>query len=518
MARSSRAPTEPRLGAGAIASLASRAGVAAVIVIAVLVNVLAARFHRRWDWTSEGLYTLSPATLGTLGELERPVDVVVFLPRTSALGQSFARMLETYEGATDALRVRFVDPDQDATAFRAFQEKYGLREGRSEDGRVLTDAVAVIALGERRWFLTEDDLVQVDVEAEAGRTHPRLEQALTEGLRGVLDAKRVRVCFSTGHGELSVEDATAEGLMELKHRLAKDNFEPVVVDLADSKASAPLTGCDVAVVAGPEKQVDERTRDVLRRYVEQGGNLLLMLNADVGDDGRLRPIGLEPLAALAGVRVGTDLVVERDAGRQVPGLGGLGFHAETRPHALTAGLADVIVQSAQSLSAEGGLARPLLATSPRAFALGDLHALTEEGGEPAPGPSDATGPFTLAYAAELPPAAGGASPRGARVVVVGTASPALSLNWREPGFAASAWFTENALAWLAARPPILDIPVKKSAAFWAEATPEFVAEEWRYAMLFIPGTALALGVVLLVLRHRKERRFPESEARSSQRS
>ena len=38
------------------------AGVAGAMLLAVLVNVFAARHYKRWDFTTHGLYTLSQAT------------------------------------------------------------------------------------------------------------------------------------------------------------------------------------------------------------------------------------------------------------------------------------------------------------------------------------------------------------------------------------------------------------------------------------------------------------------------
>ena len=47
------------------------AGLAAAIVLAVLVNVLAARHFTRWDWTQHKRWSISPATLETLHAIYR---------------------------------------------------------------------------------------------------------------------------------------------------------------------------------------------------------------------------------------------------------------------------------------------------------------------------------------------------------------------------------------------------------------------------------------------------------------
>ena len=55
-------------------------GLAAAMVLAMLVNVLAARHYKRWDFTQGGLYTLSRATIETLHNLGEPIRIDVLVP------------------------------------------------------------------------------------------------------------------------------------------------------------------------------------------------------------------------------------------------------------------------------------------------------------------------------------------------------------------------------------------------------------------------------------------------------
>ncbi len=58
-------------------AISQAVGVGAAVIIAVLANVLASRHYRRWDWTREGLYTLSRTTEEALSSLPEPVEVWV---------------------------------------------------------------------------------------------------------------------------------------------------------------------------------------------------------------------------------------------------------------------------------------------------------------------------------------------------------------------------------------------------------------------------------------------------------
>ena len=99
-------------------------GVAAVMVLAVMVNVYAARHFRRWDLTAHGLYTLSPATIETLHTLGERIDVDVLLSSKDPLANSIRFLLTAYEAETDRLAIRYVDPDRRPADFVALQLEY----------------------------------------------------------------------------------------------------------------------------------------------------------------------------------------------------------------------------------------------------------------------------------------------------------------------------------------------------------------------------------------------------------
>jgi hypothetical protein len=66
----------------------------------------------------------------------------------------------------------------------------------------------------------------------------------------------------------------------------------------------------------------------------------------------------------------------------------------------------------------------------------------------------------------------------------------------------SAFFAEGAISWLAARPPILDIPDRPAVTAGVRLTAESIAEVKRYVLLLIPLTFAALGVIVTWSRRR----------------
>lgn len=489
----------------------SAAGVVAAALIGVSLNVLAARFYERWDWTSRGLYTLSDATLQTLHDLKEPIDVVVFLSASDPLTTSVRHMLAAYGSETTRLRPRFVDPDRSPAEFLALQQQYGILAGKSEDGRVVTDASIVISRGDKRWFITANDIVSYD-DAD-GRATPKLEQALTEGIRNVLSSERITLCFTTGHQEISIDDGGPNGLAELRFRLQKNNFDVEAVDLAAPKLDRPLAECRVVIVAGPEQALSSAAAEKLAAYLRAGGNLLVLANPILDEENRIRPTGLEPVAKVAGFSFGNDFVVERDDKARLPTGLGESFFAAPKAHDVTSGLVRdgeprfrVLVSAAQSLKREGDVGTPLLSTSDKAFALTDIRPFVDQGKPVEKSATDAVGPFSLALAMELPtPASQKDAKHGPRVVVAGSANLAWGRNWREPTLVGNRLFVESALAWLAARPTLVSVPEKAAHDVGLALTEESLSDVLRYVLIYMPLSAAALGLFVMLRRRAREK-------------
>lgn len=494
----------------------SAIGVLAAALMAVCTNVLVARFYQRWDVTSAGLYTLSAPTLETARGLSEEVDLIVFLSRNDPDFGALERLLDQYRAESRLIRVRYVDPDRDPAEFIALSSRYRLSEGRSEGGRLVSDAALVVARGDARWVIGADDIRAFD--EERGVVEPRAEQAITEGLRQVLDPTPVEVCVSTGLGEPALDDPGATGLAGLAYTLRRNNYEAREVDLAAPSSDLALSRCELIIVAAPRDSLSPAAAQRLMLAARRGTALLVSSGASLGDEQRPSHGGLEPVLELFGLRAKPGLVFERDPNAVLPvGLGGEAFLATPISHQITEGLLHgddaryrVLIQLGQGLAplpvAPGSAGAsseppprlaPLLVTSDRAFAVLDAARLAGGGVEVDAIPHDSEGPFTLAYAAELPASTG---QRGGRLVVLGSPSPLLGSTWQDPTLAGTRRFVESAVAWLVARPMLVSVPQKPGREVELRFTEESLAEVVRYVLVYMPGTALALGALILFRR------------------
>ena len=140
--------TVNRGGTHIATKVSASVGIIAAMVLATVVNVLAARHYRRWDVTRGGLYTLSDPTLAILRSLSEPVELHVLLPSGEPLTLSVEHLLDAYRAESSQLFVDFVDPDRRPADFFALARRYGV-DAQKADGRVIAGAAAIVTRGDR---------------------------------------------------------------------------------------------------------------------------------------------------------------------------------------------------------------------------------------------------------------------------------------------------------------------------------------------------------------------------------
>jgi hypothetical protein len=145
----------------------------------------------------------------------------------------------------------------------------------------------------------------------------------------------------------------------------------------------------------------------------------------------------------------------------------------------------------------------LLESSPEARSHRDLRRLVDSSAPPPSGASD-TAPLSIGMAVELPTVDAKAA-RGPRLVVLGTPSVAWSRNFVDPSLLPASLLVENAFAWLGARPALVSVPERKAKVLGLNLTEGSRAEVLRYVLVYMPGTAGLLGLLVLVRRRRVRR-------------
>ncbi len=462
--------------AGALTS----ASVLLLLAILVGINYVAGRQHKRWDLTEGGQFTLSDQSRKVLASLESPVNVKVFARDTEF--QRFRDRLEQYTYASPQVKVEYIDPDKQR-------------------------AVA------QQWQVQAYGTIAVEHDGRIERITSDTEQDITNAIVKAVEGGEKKVYFVQGHGERDTTSADQRtGYNAIAAALQRDNFSVEKVVLAQQQEVPADTA--VLVIAGPRTDFLQPEIDMVQRYLEKGGKLLLLL--DPPDNADAPPLtGLIGLARAWGVEVGTNVVVDVSSVGQLLGAGPSMPVVATYPdHPITAnfGLITAFPLARSVTPLEGGtngrVAQPIATTSAQSWAETDLAAVFT--GQPVARDegTDTEGPITLAAALGIdapnapaptppPPPAPGQPPADTprppqtRVVVVGASDFAAN---GVLGTQGNRDFFLNAVNWAAEQENLIAIRPKEAGDRRVTMTEDQQRRVLYLSVLGLPLLVAAFGI------------------------
>jgi ABC-type uncharacterized transport system involved in gliding motility auxiliary subunit len=259
-----------------------------VLAVVVIANILANRYNRSYDATSNKRYSLSQETKKLVDGLRQNVTITYF-NQASHFSQG-RDLLDEYAALSSRIRTKYVDPDKDPEEARA-------------DG-VTSVPTATVTIGDRT-----EKASDVSEEGITGAF-----------IRDIKNNTRT-VCFVTGSGEHQLDDDSRDGLSQLKTVLGKDSYETQSINLV-TEASVPAS-CTAVVVAGPTHDYEQPEVDALKTFVENGGRAFFMLDPPLkmGPTAIADNTALTSLLGTWGVTVDKDLVLDLNPIGQIAGLG-----------------------------------------------------------------------------------------------------------------------------------------------------------------------------------------------------
>lgn len=254
----------------------------------VLVNFLASRFFTRHDLTEDKRYTLSPAALEIIGDVEEPVIIDVFLEgefpsEFRRLQNETRQMLEEFAAYNHHIKFNFIDPledENDAEAIATEFYEMGMtparisvqESGRSSEALVFPWAMAnygeksvQIPLLKNQLGATEQDRINNSVQ--------QLEYAFADGLSKIIYPRKKKIAVMRGNGELP-DSHIADFVKSLQdyYLLAPFTLDSAAVN--PQKTLEDLTEYDLIIEAKPTEAFSEEEKYILDQYTMQGGKSL----------------------------------------------------------------------------------------------------------------------------------------------------------------------------------------------------------------------------------------------------
>jgi ABC-type uncharacterized transport system involved in gliding motility auxiliary subunit len=262
--------------------------VVVVFAVVIVANMLANRYDKSYDATSNKRFTLSDQTKKVVKELKSDATITYY-DQTSRF-QEAKDKLDQYANLSPKVHVEYVDPDKKPELARA--------------------------AGIKNYGTT---IVQIGMNKNEAKSTS--EEDITGAfIRDLKNTTRM-VCFVEGSGEHQIDDSSRSGYQRLKDLLGKDDYQAKSINLLTS-AEVP-NDCTVVVVGGPRSDYLQPEVDALKKYVEGGGRAMFLLDPPL-KMGREEIADNDTLTSLLqnwGVTPDKDLVLDRNPVGQLLGAG-----------------------------------------------------------------------------------------------------------------------------------------------------------------------------------------------------
>ena len=368
-----------------------------ILLTIAVVNVLFGLINFRIDLTEEKRYSLHPASIEVLKNLEEPLEVEILLSGNlpggmRRLQKSAEQMVRTFNSySSQKISFSYLDP---LTLPAAAQEDFVV--GLTEYGIQPTNLFVTEDGGQKSKMIFPGVLVK-DAEYETGALILRgekgmspdeilnnsvenLEYELINAIRKLVSKQQFAVGMLMGNGELEGDDGF--GIVEA---LVED-FEVFKIPLEQAQKVEDLDPFDVLIISGPKEAYAEREIYLVDQYLMNGGNLIVLPNAlayemdEAGGEGTVAmPFenGLDQMLFRYGIRVNKDFVQDMNFGYHPVMAGNFGDQQQLVPlpwpfyisagrmakHPVTKGLDQVIFRFTSSLDtvkADGVKKTPLI--------------------------------------------------------------------------------------------------------------------------------------------------------------
>jgi ABC-type uncharacterized transport system involved in gliding motility auxiliary subunit len=316
---------------------------------------LSTQYVQQADWTAGSRNSLSADSERLLDSLKEPVVITSFARENEALRNQVRDLVARYQRHSPEITLEFVNPDK-------------------EPERV------------RELGVTMDGELRVTYQGRSERVQELTEQAITNALLRTARQGERWISFLSGHGERNPSGQANHDLGNFGAELGRKGLKVQTLNLSQDLQIPDNTS--LLVVASPRVNLLPGEIDILRRYLDQGGNLLWL--TDPGEHS-----GMDGIAEYLGISFLPGIIV--DATTQLFGIQNPDFVLvpEYPAHPVTRELRTMTLfphtQALEWDRREGWEGQPLLSSQSRAWTetgpmSGDIGY--DAGSDERPGPLD----------------------------------------------------------------------------------------------------------------------------------
>jgi len=344
-----------------------------ILGILVALNYWAFKHDHRFDVTQEKLYSLSDQTIKVVKGLDRDIEALAFFKEVGPDRKEFQDLINGYTRRTGRIRVQFIDPDKEP----GVAKKYDV----NEYGTVV--------------LINGDQNIKVKLaDPISGGIVDNAEEEITNAIIKLSKDIKETVYFLAGHGERDIQnDAEPEGFGRLRHALEDESYE--VKELVLLKEPSIPKENSILVVAGPKKPLDQKEIEIIKKYLDDGGKAIFMIEPRLGED-------LVSLLKGYGFDIKNNIII--DPSSKLVGGGDVApIVAEYPPHEITSEFkfATLFPYSRSVDIAKSNDARTTIIAKTSQYSWGETNFPLFDQGTAQKDPGDEPGPLGIAAVSEI---------------------------------------------------------------------------------------------------------------------
>ena len=242
-----------------------------VILLAAMVNGLAFRHYKRWDFSRDQKYALSDKTKRFLDSIKGKVRITIFFGPNTPITADVQNLLTEYQYASKGkIDVENVDPERNLSRAKELFEKYKV---------VSDESLLVIEDQGRSKTVKASEMAEIDQSGMALGEGPRVaafkgEQAITSAMMDLIEGKKNIVGYVTGHKEPPLNLQSPISI--LKTFIENENVELQELNLFNV-GEIPST-MKAILIAGAQYDFSDREMKMLRDFWNKQGRILLLID------------------------------------------------------------------------------------------------------------------------------------------------------------------------------------------------------------------------------------------------
>jgi ABC-2 type transport system permease protein len=241
------------------------------LFLVAMVNSIAFRHYKRWDFSRDQKYALSDKTKRFLQTIKGKVRIIVFFSPNTPITADVQNLLTEYQYAGKGkIDVENIDPERNLSRAKEVLEKYKV---------VSDESLLIIDYGGRNKTVKASEMADVDQSGMAFGEGPRVtafkgEQAITSAMMDLVEGKKNTIGYVLGHKEPAL--AGQSPISILKTFIENENVKLQELNLFEVPAIPPELRA--VMIVGPQYDLSDREMTLLHNFWDKQGRILLLLD------------------------------------------------------------------------------------------------------------------------------------------------------------------------------------------------------------------------------------------------